>query len=299
MTLNVFYNDFFDVPLKEGHRFPMKKYRLIREMLLEENILTESHLKRAEICSIKDLYLAHDPNYVDDVIGLKLDAKIARGVGLPLNADMVNRALSSMDAVIKAAYSALENGFSASICGGTHHASYAKGEGFCYFNDFAVVCRKLYLENPLIKILILDMDVHQGNGNSSILANDDYVDIVSFHGAKNYPFRKVKSSIDVEFDDNTEDLEYLSKLNITLSTLDSQKYDLILYQAGVDSLIHDKLGHLNLSFEGLKKRDEMIFKFANNTPLSMALGGGYSNPIDQTVKACVNCYRVAKEFYKF
>lgn len=299
MKLEVFYNDFFEVSLKDGHRFPMQKYRLIREMLIEEDILSLDQLVKAHLCKANDLYLAHDPNYVNDVINLSLNPKVARCVGLPLTTEMVNRALSSMDAVIKSAYSALQNGFSASICGGTHHASYDKGEGFCYFNDFAVVCRKLFTENPSIKILILDMDVHQGNGNSSILGGDDFVDIISFHGANNYPFRKIPSTLDVEFENDTGDDEYLYKLKETLKTLSSNKYDLILYQAGVDSLIHDKLGNLSLSFKGLMQRDKMIFEFAKNTPISMSLGGGYSDPIADTVRACVNCYKVAKSIYKF
>ncbi len=299
MQLKVFYNDSFDVPLNEGHRFPMHKYKLIRQRLLREKVLLVDQLFKADLCSIKDLYLAHDNRYVDEVINLSLEPKKVRAVGLPLSIEMVNRARASVDAVIKSSYSAMENGFAASICGGTHHACFDRGEGFCYFNDFAVVCRKLFLEKPKIKILILDMDVHQGNGNALILKDDDYVDVISFHGEKNYPFKKVKSTIDVEFKSNTKDDEYLEELEKTLKLLSVNTYDLILYQAGVDTLADDSLGSLSLSFEGLIKRDEMIFNFAGKTPISMSLGGGYSKPIDKSVLASVNCYKVAKSIFKF
>lgn len=300
MTVKIFYNDFYKVKLKEGHRFPINKYESIRKKLILQNIIEEKNLYKAKVCQKEDLYLAHSHTYVDDVISLTLDSKKARAIGLPLSRDMVNRAMSSTDAVIQSAYSALENGFAASLCGGTHHASFDKGEGFCYFNDFAVVSRKLFLANPNIKILILDLDVHQGNGNSAILKNDNYVDIVSFHGRRNYPFKKIPSTIDVEFEDNTEDEEYLEKLNQTLKKL-SQSYDLILYQAGVDSLIHDSLGNLNLSFQGLYQRDLTVFNYAKNLgiPISMALGGGYSKPIEHTIEAACNSYLAAKKVYEF
>jgi acetoin utilization deacetylase AcuC-like enzyme len=298
--IRVFYNDIYEVELEDSHRFPMEKYALLRSALTEQGIVQENSMYAAELIDKESVYLAHAKEYVDGVFNQTLEHKRARIVGLPLNEQMLNRTRSSIDAVVKSAFSAKELGFSSSLCGGTHHASFDRGEGFCFFNDFAIA---IALLNKIFRhrVLILDLDVHQGNGNSSIFRDDDFVDVISFHGEKNYPFKKVPSTIDHAFPDTVTDLEYLVVLKETLVSLSAKSYDVVLYQAGVDSLKEDSLGTLNLSYECLSQRDNMVFEFAkfNDYPLSMSLGGGYSNPIDATIKAYVNTYKAAKSVFGF
>ena len=247
--MKIYYADTYQVPLPKRHRFPMSKYGKLRHRLIEENIIPGADFIESDICDIDDLYLAHEKNYVDKVLSCTLEHKLARAVGLPLIPEMVIRARASLQSFMSATYSAIESGIASSLAGGTHHAHADRGEGFCFFNDFAVVTRKLHLSKPHLKILILDLDVHQGNGNSSILNRDENVFVVSFHGRVNYPYRKVHSHLDVEFEKGTKDEEYLERLKYHLDRFHG--FDLILYQAGVDALEHDHFGSLNLSYENL------------------------------------------------
>ncbi len=301
MMPKFYYSDTYEVPLEPGHRFPMTKYRRLREELLKRNILKEELLIQATPIDKEFLYLAHTKDYVDSLLSLTLPSQEARAIGLPLNQEMVNRARASADGVFQASCHALEVGFSGALAGGTHHAHADRGEGFCFFNDFAIVCRYLAIHRPQLKVLILDLDVHQGNGNASILKEDENVFIVSLHGRKNYPFRKVNSHLDVEFEAGTEDDEYLDKLSRVLKKLSTQAFDLILYQAGVDILKDDRLGSLNISLEGVALRDQLVFNYAQtqSIPIAMAVGGGYSHPINKTVEAYVQTYQVAKKIYRF
>lgn len=295
----VFYNDHYAVDLGEKHRFPMDKYRLVREKLLAERVLSEAMLCPAALAHREEIYLAHDMEYVDQVLDLTLSPREARKVGLPLTKEMALRTRSSVGAVMQAAQSALEKGFSGSLCGGTHHAHKNRGEGFCYFNDFAVAIAKLRQNSPNLRVLILDLDAHQGNGNSSMLGEDPLTYIVSFHGSKNYPYKKVPSNIDVSLPPGTDDKTYIDLLTSSLGKLSPTSFDLILYQAGVDPLEHDKLGTLSLSFEGLMRRDQIVFELARgfNLPISVAMGGGYSYPIEHTVEAAANTYKAAKKVF--
>lgn len=294
--MKIFYADTFKVPLPDGHRFPMGKYEKLRSRLISEKII-EAEFIEADVCDVNDLYLAHEKNYVDSVLSLTLERKLARPVGLPLSAEMVLRARASMQAYLSAVENALKDGLSSSLAGGTHHAHRDRGEGFCFFNDFAVATRRLHRDAPGTKVLILDLDVHQGNGNSSILAEDENVQVVSFHGESNYPFRKIASHIDVAFPKDTEDDEYNQRLKEVLSSLGS--FDILLYQAGVDSLEHDRFGSLKLTYEGLMERDRLVFDFVKKkgTPMAMALGGGYTNPEELAVEAYVNSYKTLKQIF--
>lgn len=296
---NFFYADHFEVNLSDGHRFPMEKYYKLRQKMIQLNIVHSSQLFAAPLADSELLYLAHEKSYIDNTLALTLDPKVARKVGLPLTEEMINRARSSVMAFTMAVDSSLERGLSASLAGGTHHAHFNQGEGFCYFNDFAINVRRLYHKFPTHKILILDLDVHQGNGNSSILKNDPNVFIVSFHGKSNYPYHKIPSHIDVEFENNTEDEFYLYKLADTLKSLENYHFDHIFYQAGVDTHSDDKFGNLSLSFEGLKRRDQMVFKFAKKQqiPIAVAMGGGYAKNINNSIDAYINIFRSAKEIY--
>ncbi|MAZ47048.1 MAG: histone deacetylase [Halobacteriovoraceae bacterium] len=294
--MKVFYSDTYEVPLPDGHRFPMGKYKKLRERLIKDRVIDAEFIE-ADICQIEDLLLAHDHEYIHQVLSLTLERKLARAVGLPLTPEMVIRARASMQSFLNATFTALEEGVSSSLAGGTHHAHKDGGEGFCFFNDFAVATRKIHSIDPYKKILILDLDVHQGNGNSSILNQDKNVFIISFHGETNYPYRKVESHIDIGFSKNTKDDEYLQKLKEVLTEISG--HELLLYQAGVDSLVHDRFGSLDLSYEGLLERDRLVFEFVKSQGISMAmaLGGGYTDPVDLSVEAYVNTYKTLNDVF--
>lgn len=273
----------------------MQKYRLLREKLIEENILSEIQLHPAPKAQVVDILRAHSQAYVSGLTNNTLSEKELRPIGLTWGPELLERSLTSVGGFIKASDFALKDGFSALLAGGTHHAHYDRGEGYCVFNDFAVAALRLLEMKKVKKILIVDLDVHQGNGNSSILGNRDDVFILSVHGEKNYPFRKVPSHLDVPLPSETTDREYIEALARALSRISYLEFDILFYQAGVDNLKEDTLGTFNLTFDGLMARDRMVFEFAKNRPIAMAIGGGYANPIDLTVRAHVNSFKVAKE----
>jgi acetoin utilization deacetylase AcuC-like enzyme len=293
-----FYTDHIEVPLPSGHRFPMQKYRMLREELLKQDVMTSDQLFPAPEASVDELALAHTQDYIQGLINNTIPEKELRPIGLTWSPLLLKRSLCSVGGFLKASEEALKNKFSAQLAGGTHHAHADRGEGYCVFNDFAVAALKLIDKKLAKKILIIDLDVHQGNGNSSILGNRDDVFILSLHGEKNYPFRKVPSHLDVPLPEGTGDEEYLEALNRGLAAI-SFRPDIIFYQAGVDNLKEDKLGTFNLTFEGLKERDRIVFKYAqtHHLPLALAIGGGYADPISLTVEAHVNTFKVAREFY--
>jgi acetoin utilization deacetylase AcuC-like enzyme len=293
--MKVFYADTYNLPLPDKHRFPIDKYKILREKLLALDILDEKHLIEATQASINDLLLAHKEEYVFGIKDQSLDRRDLRKIGLPVGIELWNRVLASVGGFLNAVEASFEYGFSSSLSGGTHHAHYDSGEGFCVFNDFAIACRKHAYKN----ILVIDLDVHQGNGNSSILGKDDNVFIFSMHGEKNYPYRKIPSHLDVALEDGCEDEKYLTLLEQSLKKTESFDFDCIFYQAGVDALIYDSLGTLNLSFNGLRERDKMVFNFVkkHSVPIAMALGGGYSRPIDHTINAYINTYKEVKRAF--
>lgn len=296
-NFHFYYTDHVEVPLPPGHRFPMRKYRMLREKLLAENVLRADQLIPARPVNDEDLLRAHSEKYV---FGLKegtLSEKELRPIGLTWSPELLLRSYTSVGGFVSATDTALKDGFSGLLAGGTHHAHSDRGEGYCVFNDFAVAALRLLETKKVKKILIIDLDVHQGNGNSSILGNRDDVFILSLHGEKNYPFRKVPSHYDVPLPEKTGDAEYLKALEIALGKI-GRDFDMIFYQAGVDNLKEDSLGTFDLTFEGLMKRDRMVFEFSQGTPLAMATGGGYANPIELTVEAHANTFKVAKEFFK-
>ena len=295
-----YYTDHIEVPLPPEHRFPMSKYRMLHETLVNEGVLSESQLFAAPPARIEDLLLAHSENYV---LGLKnntLSEKELRPIGLTWSPELLMRSYCAVGGFIEASLSALERGFSSMLAGGTHHAHADRGEGYCVFNDFAVSALKLISEDEVKKVLIIDLDVHQGNGNSSILGQRSDVFVLSLHGEKNYPFRKVPSHLDVALPENTTDEMYLSALARALKQIPSpHSFDIIFYQAGVDNLKEDTLGTFDMTFSGLMQRDRMVFEFArlHGLPLAMAIGGGYARPIELTVRAHVNTFKVAREIY--
>ena len=289
-----FSTDHVDVPLTPGHRFPMEKYRMLREKLLRDQVLVESQLYRAPLALDEDLLRAHSPHYVFGLKNNTLSEKELRPIGLTWSEALLTRSYTSVGGFLAATDSALAQGFSAVLAGGTHHAHADRGEGYCVFNDFAVGALRLLENQRLKKILIIDLDVHQGNGNSSILGHRDDVYILSIHGEKNYPFRKVPSHMDVALPEGTTDEAYLEALSVALMKIDFNP-DMIFYQAGVDNLKEDTLGTFNMTLDGLKKRDQLVFEFAKGRPLAMAIGGGYAKPIELTVEAYANTFKVAKK----
>jgi acetoin utilization deacetylase AcuC-like enzyme len=291
-----FYTDHIIVPMPDGHRFPMEKYRLLHEKLLSEQVLLENQLHPAPHALKEDLLRAHLPTYVEGLFNDTLSEKQLRPIGLPWSETLLKRSTAAVGGFIEATENALKHGFSALIAGGTHHAHADQGEGYCVFNDFACASLRLLDLGKVKKVLIVDLDVHQGNGNSSILGKREDVFILSLHGEKNYPFRKVPSHLDVALPEKTTDKEYLLALTGALRKL-PHDWDILLYQAGVDNLKEDKLGTFDLSLEGLIERDRLVFEFAKGKPIAMAIGGGYANPIELTVQAHVNTFKVAKSFF--
>ncbi len=278
----------------------MEKYRQVREQLLKENILEDSELFEPELPSRDTMLLAHSAEYYDSFEAGTIDPKIIRRIGLPWSRELFYRSLASVGGAIGAARSALDTGIGGNLAGGTHHAFHDHGEGFCVFNDFAVVILKLIKCGLIHRAAIVDLDVHQGNGNSAILGSNPDVFIFSMHGAKNYPFTKVASTLDVPLEDDTNDEEYLTLLKKNLPAIFEFRPDIILYQAGVDPLKEDSLGRLALTKEGLIDRDRYVLSECRSRgiPVSLGLGGGYSKPIMHSVDAYCGTYRVVKELFR-
>ena len=290
------------MPLPEGHRFPMAKYRMLRDRLVAEHQGID--LKTASLASDGMLALAHTPMYIRELTRGSISSLAMREIGFPWSEAMVSRARLSVGATIGACRSAFKNGLAANIAGGTHHSYAHKGSGFCVFNDSAVAARlmqaewsreKANLHQPL-KVAVIDLDVHQGNGTSSIFQDDASVFTLSLHGAKNFPFRKETSDLDIELPDGCEDDAYLHALDQALDELERRfKPGLIIYLAGADPHEGDRLGRLKLTFDGLEARDRRVFDWSwqRRIPLAFSMAGGYGNNIDETVQVQMNTYRVA------
>lgn len=297
--MKVYYSDLYTLQLPEEHRFPMSKYKMLRDFLLTENILQPNELFESPLAKDEDLILAHDPNYVAAIKNGTIDIKILKRIGFPWSYDLYLRSCTTVGGALAAAKSALNDKISGNLAGGTHHAHYDSGEGYCVFNDIAVATRYLKKNNLAKRIAIIDLDVHQGNGNSSILGKDENVFVFSIHGEKNYPFIKVPSHLDIALPDNVGDDVYIEALNAGMIEIENFKPDFIFYQMGVDPLIDDTLGKMSLSYDGLMKRDHIVLNYARrlDIPISLALGGGYAKPIQKSVQAYANTYKVIKELY--
>ena len=297
--LKVFYTDKYRVPLPGGHRFPMTKYRLTREYLLTNNILKESELFEPDIATQEEILLVHSEDYYESFRTGSIDEKAIRRLGLPWSYDLFLRSLASVGGSLLSAKSALQNGVAGNLSGGTHHAFRDYGEGYCVFNDFAIVSTYLLRNNLAEKIAIIDLDVHQGNGTASILKDNTDVFILDMHGEKNYPYEKLPSTLNVSLPDEIDDEQYLSVLENKLDMVFDFEPDIILYLAGVDPVKEDALGRLALTKEGLRERDYMVLNECRkrNIPVSIALGGGYAKPIELTVECYAQTYEVVKEVF--
>ena len=298
--LKIAYHPIYRHPLPEGHRFPMLKYELLPEQLIYEGTCQEDHFFEPSMPEESSILRVHDHKYVSDLKNLSLDARAVRKIGFPLSEELVKREQMIADGTIKACEYALVHGISMNIAGGTHHAYSDRGEAFCLLNDQAIGARHLQNQKLALKILIVDLDVHQGNGTAEIFQNDASVFTFSMHGKGNYPFKKEKSDLDIPLETGTNDETYLLILFETLPKLiETQKPDFIFYLCGVDVLKTDKLGKLGMSPKGCSERDRFVLKTCkeNGIPVMCSMGGGYSEDIKIIVDAHANTFRLAQELY--
>ncbi|MCE9595492.1 MAG: histone deacetylase [Planctomycetes bacterium] len=299
--MRVFYCDHHEVPLPEGHRFPMAKYARLRRRLVALDVVAERELVAAEPAPLDVVCAVHDPDYVRRFVDGSLDAKAIARIGFPWSKELVARSFASVGATLAAVDVAREFGFAGSLAGGTHHARRDEGSGFCVFNDLAVAATDLLRRGLARRILIVDLDVHQGDGTAAIFAGDERVFTFSMHGAKNFPGRKEASDLDVPLDDETDDDAYLVALDRNLAlAVERSRPDFVFYQGGVDPLAEDRLGRLALTHAGLLERDRRVFAAvrARSLPIVATLGGGYAEPIDLSIEAHVNTYRAARAVFE-
>jgi acetoin utilization deacetylase AcuC-like enzyme len=299
--MQLYYADVFNIPLPPGHRFPGEKYRLLREALLHQGIIAPWQLELSPQAGRADLLRAHDPAYVDAFLAGALPPEAMRSIGLPWSEHLAARTLATMGGAIASMRAAFAQGFCAQLAGGTHHAHADFGAGYCVFNDHAIAALTALAEGLTERVAIVDLDVHQGDGNAAILAGNRGVFVFSMHGEKNFPFRKVASTLDIALPDGMEDTGYLARLHEGLEAVIAFRPGLVLYQAGVDPLGADKLGRLSLTYEGLMARDMLVFQtFARaGIPVSLGIGGGYCDPISLSVLAYANSFAAAKAVYRF
>ena len=313
--LKIAYHPIYKYPLPASHRFPMEKYELLPLQLLHEGTCTTENFFEPEMPHEKDIQAVHSPDYFQSLLNLTIEKRAARKIGFPLSEVLIERELRIAQGTIEACEYALKHSIAMNIAGGTHHAYTDRGEAFCMLNDQAIAARYLLKKYgtgdipqqqvrkdnfAVNKILIVDLDVHQGNGTAEIFQNDDSVFTFSMHGAGNYPFKKEKSDLDIAVPDGSGDEIYLQKLKETLPKLiDEQAPDFIFYLSGVDILETDKLGRLNCTIEGCKERDRFVLKLCKDLqiPVQVSMGGGYSPEIKTIIEAHANTFRLAQEIF--
>ncbi len=294
------YHSSYKLPLPENHRFPMEKYELLPQQLLLEGTCKKEDFFEPHPVPLETVYRVHDPDYVKQLCNLELQKNEVRKIGFPLSEALVEREFIIAGGTVMGALKSLQNGISMNIAGGTHHAFHSHGEAFCLLNDQAIAAQYLLDHTPLKKILILDLDVHQGNGTAEIFKKNDAVYTCSVHGAKNYPFKKEQSDLDVGLDDQTDDLTYLNEIETILTKLvDQLRPDFIFYLCGVDVLGSDQLGRLNLSLAGCKQRDRLVLEYCKNKgiPIQCSMGGGYSKDLNILIEAHANTFREAVDLF--
>lgn len=295
----VFYSPYYYADIGEGHVFPIKKFELVRDKLLAEGTLRQEELSEPTRAAVEDLLLVHTDDYITRLQNGTLTPKEIRKLGLPWSESLVRRSFYAISGTITAARLALETGIASNLAGGTHHAYPDRGEGYCVLNDVAVAIRVLQRDALAQRFLIIDLDVHQGDGTAFIFQDADEVFTFSMHGAKNYPLFKKQSTLDIELADKTGDAEYLETLGEVLPRLLIHDPDIILYLAGADPYENDKLGRLRLSIDGLHQRDRMVLDFAlrNEVPIVTTMSGGYAANIADTVEIHCNTIRAVKETF--
>lgn len=286
-----------DIP--EGHRFPMGKFRRLGEVLVAEGLVATGGFAEPALAPDGWLRLAHDGGYVDQVLGCAVPAPIAREIGFPMVESVARRARAATGGTVLAARLALDHGLALNTAGGSHHARRAHGAGFCVFNDVAVAASVLLADRDVQRVLVIDLDVHQGDGTADIFAGDARVTTLSVHAEKNYPARKVPSTIDVGLPDRLGDAAYLDAIDDVLAAvLDRARPDIVFYNAGVDPHVDDRLGRLSLSDEGLAERDRRVIGRVRDRglPLAGVIGGGYDHDVDRLARRHATLHRTAAEF---
>ena len=305
--MQAFYCDQFVLPLPDGHRFPMAKYRMLRDTLAAE--IPEVTLMQAPAATDGELAFAHTPAYIASIADGTVEPVVTREIGFPWSPAMAERARRSVGATIAAARVAMAQGLAANLAGGTHHAYADKGGGFCVFNDVAVSARVMQAEwgrrygasRPALQVAVIDLDVHQGNGTAHIFRNDSSVFTLSLHGDKNFPFRKEAGDLDVPLPDGCADAEYLAALDGALAELEASfTPGFVIYLAGADPYEGDRLGRLKLSYDGLMARDRRVFDwcFVRRIPAVFVMAGGYGHRIEETVQAQRNTYQLASQVWR-
>lgn len=295
----LYYSPYYYAEIGEGHVFPIRKFELVRDLLLNEGTLRADEIFAPEPARVEDLLLVHAEDYISRLVAGTLTAKEVRKLGLPWSQSLVRRSFHAISGTINAARAALESGIASNLAGGTHHAFPDRGEGFCVLNDVAVAIRVLQREKLAERFLIVDCDVHQGNGTAFIFRDSPEVFTFSMHGAKNYPLFKENSSLDIELPDGTGDDEYLETLSEALPRILMHQPDMIFYLGGADPFEKDKLGRLKLTQAGLKERDRYVLQFARDhqTPIVTTMSGGYALDINDTVEIHANTIRAVKEVF--
>ena len=295
----VFYSPDYYAEIGKGHVFPIKKFELVRDKLLAEKTLADKEIVEPLPASVADVRLIHTEDYVTRLINGKLTAKEVRRLGLPWSQSLVKRSFLAVSGTINAAKHALQSGISSNLAGGTHHSFPDRGEGFCVLNDVDVAIRVLQRENSARRFLIIDCDVHQGNGTAFIFRTEAEVFTFSMHGAKNYPLFKEISSLDIELPDKTGDAEYLETLEEALPRIFLHDPDVVFYLGGADPFEKDKLGRLGLTMAGLMARDEKVLSFAKSkqVPIVTTMSGGYAPDINDTVEIHSNTIRAVKKVF--
>ena len=294
------FDPIYVLPLPENHRFPMEKYDLLPKQLVHEGTCDPEDFFSPLAVDDQIVKVIHQKEYVDRLKHMKLDLSEVRKIGFPISQQLVEREFIIAGGTIEGALKSLESGISFNIAGGTHHAHSSHGEAFCMLNDQAISARYLLDHQHAKKVLIIDLDVHQGNGTAEIFKKEERVFTFSMHGKKNYPFKKENSDWDIALDDDTGDEVYLNLLNDTLPRLfERADPDFVFYLSGVDVVDTDRLGRLGLSIEGCKKRDEQVLKFCHkrSLPAQCSMGGGYSKDIKLIIEAHANTFRLAQQIY--
>ena len=295
----IYYSPYYYADIGEGHVFPIRKFELVRDKLLAEHTLDPGEILEPEPAAVEDLLLVHTEDYISRLQSGELTAKEVRKLGLPWSRSLVRRSLHAISGTIFAARHCLTSGIASNLAGGTHHAYPDRGEGFCVLNDVAVAIRVLQRDRLAERFLIVDLDVHQGDGTAFIFRDSPEVFTFSMHGAKNYPLFKQSSSLDIELPDKTSDHEYLATLDQALERVRIHDPDVIFYLAGADPYEKDKLGRLGVSIDGLRRRDEMVLRFAKEmgVPIVTTMSGGYAADIDDTVEIHCNTIRSVKTVF--
>ena len=298
--LKIAYSESYNHDLGKNHRFPMVKYDLIPRKLVSDKVCKQTNFFDPKELDLSSIFSTHNTGYFKNLINLTLSKNETRSIGFPLTLELIEREKKIAQGTIECCLNSLKYGVSLNIAGGTHHAFRDKPGAFCMLNDQAIAANFLLDNNYYKQILIVDLDVHQGDGTASIFKNDDRVFTLSFHGKKNYPFRKENSDLDCEFDDGTTDKFYLKKLKTLLPILfDRIKPQFVFYLAGVDVLENDKLGRLSISTDGCKERDRIVMEICKNLkiPLQISMGGGYCSSVDEIVEAHCNTFKIAQQIY--